>query len=111
MTAPRFAVLSLLAIALPAHGAEPTAELKVATPGGPPAVAVTGVEKAHLAALAAAKLTADEWPKVARLVVDEGDAGEVAKRQPLPARGQQRSASCGSSRCSRWCPGRSTACS
>ncbi|HEY1191325.1 MAG TPA: hypothetical protein VGE74_27065 [Gemmata sp.] len=64
-----------------AFGAEPKAELRSAKPGDPPAVVVTGIEKEHLAALAAAKLTAEEWPNVARLVVNEGTPEEVARRQ------------------------------
>lgn len=73
--------LSLLAFTAFASGAEPKVELKSAKPADPPAVVVTGIEKDQLAALAAAKLTAEEWPKVAKLVVDEGTPDEVAKRQ------------------------------
>ncbi len=75
--------LSLLALALPARAADPEAELHAAKPGDPLAVVIVGVEKAQLAALAGAKPTADEWLKVARLVVDEGTPAEVAKRQAV----------------------------
>ncbi|MFM8271144.1 MAG: hypothetical protein ACKODX_02315 [Gemmata sp.] len=85
MTAPRAsaAALSLLALALFSPGAEPQATLVSASPGDPPAVEVTGLARDHLAALAGAKLTADEWPRVARLVVAEGAADEVARRAPM----------------------------
>lgn len=79
----RPAALLLFALVCPASGAEPTAELKPAAPGAPPAVVVTGLDAAHLTALVAAKLTAAEWPKVARLVVDEGTPEEVAKKPPV----------------------------
>ncbi|AWM39980.1 hypothetical protein GobsT_16210 [Gemmata obscuriglobus] len=83
MTAPRVPLTALLLFAAlaPARGAEPNAELRPAKDGVPAAVVVTGIEKPHLTALAAAKLTADEWPRVARLVVDEGTPEEVTKKQ------------------------------
>ena len=83
MTRASVIALSLLALARLAPGAEPKVELVAAKPGDAPAVVVGGVEKAHLAALAAAKPTADEWAKVARLVVAEGTPDEVAKRPPV----------------------------
>ncbi|VTS02157.1 Uncharacterized protein OS=Singulisphaera acidiphila (strain ATCC BAA-1392 / DSM 18658 / VKM B-2454 / MOB10) GN=Sinac_5380 PE=4 SV=1 [Gemmata massiliana] len=75
--------LSLLTSALSAIGADPQAKLVSTKPGAPPTVEIVGIEKSSLAALAAAKLTADEWPKAARLVVDEGSADEVAKKPPV----------------------------
>ncbi|MDY3559870.1 hypothetical protein R5W23_001042 [Gemmata sp. JC673] len=85
MTAPRapLAALLLFVALSPARGAEPNAELRPARDGVPAAVVVTGIEKRHLTALAAAKLTADEWPRVARLVVDEGTPEEVAKKRGI----------------------------
>ena len=83
MTARRASViaLSLFAFAPFARGAEsPAVKLVAAKPGDPPAVEITGIDKTHLAALAKAKLTADEWPKVARFVVDDGTPDEVAKK-------------------------------
>ncbi|MBP3958224.1 hypothetical protein J8F10_23495 [Gemmata sp. G18] len=75
--------LALLTPTLFATGAEPQAKLVSAKPGAPPVVEIVGVEKAHLTTLADAKLTAAEWPQVARLVVDEGSADEVAKKPPV----------------------------
>lgn len=75
--------LSLLALSLHATGAEPQVKLVAAKPGDPLAVEIVGVDKAHLAALADAKLTAEEWPKVARMVVDEGTPAEAAKKPPM----------------------------
>ncbi len=86
MTALRASViaLSLLALALPARSAEPpTVKLVSAKPGAAPVVEITGIDKASLTALAEAKVTAAEWPKVARLVVDEGTPEEVAKKPPV----------------------------
>jgi hypothetical protein len=82
MTARRASVLalSLFAFATPARGAEPAVKLVAEKPGDPPVVEVTGIEPAHLAALAAAKLTAAEWARVARFVVDDGAAADVAQR-------------------------------
>src|SRR5262245_40818350 len=65
--------LSLLAFTLEAREATPpTAKLVSAKPGDPPAVELSGLDKRTLTAIAEAKLTADEWAKVARLVVDSG---------------------------------------
>src|SRR5262245_39095379 len=76
--------LSLFVFTLPATAAEPpTAKLVSAKPGEPPAIEITGIAKADLAAIAGAKLTADEWPKVARLVVDDGKPEAVAKKPPV----------------------------
>ena len=72
--------LSLFPFALPARSAEPAVKLVSAKPGDPPAVEITGIGKALLTALAGAKLTAAEWAKVARLVVDDGTPDEVAKK-------------------------------
>ena len=76
--------LSLFALALAATGAEPPAvKLVSAKSGEPPAVEITGIAKADLAAIASAKLDANEWPKVARLVVDDGKPEDVAKKPPM----------------------------
>ncbi len=85
MTALRASVaaLSLLALTLHATAAEPRAELRAAKPGDPPTVEIGGVDKAHLAAIVGAKLTAEEWPRVARMVVDEGTPTEAAKKPPM----------------------------
>lgn len=74
--------LSLFAFALPALAAGPAVKLVPAKPGDPPAVEVVGIDKTYLAAVAAAKPTATEWPKVARLVVD-GKPDEVANKPPV----------------------------
>lgn len=81
MTAPRALLAALLLFIAPlyAPGAEPKVELRPASDGAP-TVVVSGVEKSHLAVLVTAKLTASEWPRVARLVVDEGAPEEVAKK-------------------------------
>src|SRR5689334_4035754 len=86
MTALRASVIALLLVSLAplAAGAEPPAVRLVSPkPGEPPVVEVTGIAKEALADLAEAKLTADEWPKVARLVVDSGTPEEVAKKPPV----------------------------
>src|SRR5829696_3436142 len=76
--------LSLLAFALTATGAEPPAvKLVSAKPGDPPVIEITGIAKGDLTAVADAKLTPAEWPKVARLVVDNGKPEEVAKKPPV----------------------------
>jgi hypothetical protein len=76
-------VLLLFALTLPAPGAEPPGvKLVSAKPGEPPVVEITGLDKTHLAALAGAKLTAEEWGKVARLVVD-GTSEELTRRPPV----------------------------
>jgi hypothetical protein len=82
MTA-RASVVALLLFVLagPAAGADPPAVRLVSPkPGTPSVVEITGIDKARLTALADAKLTAAEWPKVARLVVDDGTPEEVAKK-------------------------------
>lgn len=72
------AALLSLALALSA-GADPTAKLSSAKPTDPPTIEVAGLAKADLDALAAAKLTAAEWPAVARVVVDDGTADAAKK--------------------------------
>jgi hypothetical protein len=74
--------LSLLTLVCPVS-AEPPAIRLVTPNNGERVVDVVGLKKADLDALAGAKLTADEWPKVARLVVDVGTPEEVAKKQPV----------------------------
>jgi hypothetical protein len=84
MNVARASVIALSLFALTAAGAEPPAvKLVSAKPGDPPAVEIVGVAKTDLAALAEAKLTAGEWPKVARLVVDDGKPEDVAKKPPV----------------------------
>jgi hypothetical protein len=86
MTALRASViaLSLFAFTCRVTAAEPPAvKLVSAKPGDPPAVEVTGIDKAHLAAISDAKLTAAGWPKVAKLVVDAGTPEEAAKKAPI----------------------------
>ncbi len=75
--------LSLFAVTINATAAEPQAKLVAAKPGDPPVLEITGVDKTHLAAIAGAKLTAEEWPKVARAVVDAGTPEEAAKKPPM----------------------------
>ena len=75
--------LSLFAFALPVRGAEPPVVKFVAKQGEPLAVQLTGIDKTYLTAITDAKLTAAEWPKVARLVVDTGTPEEVAKKPPV----------------------------
>jgi hypothetical protein len=75
--------LSLFAFTLEAREAKPTVKLVSAKPGDPPSVEITGIDKVTLTAIAEAKLTADEWAKVARLVVDAGTPEEVAKKPPI----------------------------
>jgi hypothetical protein len=85
MTALRASTLTLALFALtgPAHSADPPAvKLVSAKPGEPPIVEITGIDKAHLTALSDAKPSAEEWAKVARLVVD-GTPEELAKRPPV----------------------------
>ena len=72
-----FSAVSLaLALALPL----PAADIKL-TPAG--AVEVTGVPKAALAKLKAAKPDAGEWARLLRVVVAEGTADDIAARPPL----------------------------
>lgn len=54
----------------------PVPAVKLVTPkaGQPAVVEVTGLNKNLVATIAAAKLTAEEWEKVARLTVDDGTA-------------------------------------
>ncbi len=76
--------LLLFALALPVRGAEPpTVKLVSAKPGEPPAVEISGFDKTYFTAITEAKVTAAEWPKVARLVVDTGTPEEVAKKSPV----------------------------
>ncbi len=73
-------LLAFLASTLPATAAEPlTVKLGSATS----TVAVEGIDSHYLMAIAGAKLTASDWPKVARLVVDSGTPEEVAKKPPV----------------------------
>lgn len=84
MNVTRASVITLSLFVFTAVAAEPPAvKLVSARPGEPPAVVITGIPKADLDALAAAKLAAGEWPKVARLVVDDGTPDEVAKKPPV----------------------------
>jgi hypothetical protein len=71
---------ALLSLALASAGADPSARLVAAKPTDPPVIEVAGLAKADLAALAAAKLTAAEWPAVARVVVDDDKPEAVAKK-------------------------------
>jgi hypothetical protein len=68
--------LSLFAFAPAARAADPQVKLV----GNPPAVHVVGLDAAALAALAKAKLSAAEWAKAARFVVDGGTPAELAAR-------------------------------
>ncbi len=78
------AVTFLLTCAPLTIGAGPPAAKPVAAkPGEPPAVEIVGLAEADLAALAAAKLDAAEWPKVARLVVEGKSDEETAKKPPV----------------------------
>lgn len=72
------AALLSLALALSA-GADPSAKLISAKPTDPPVIEVAGLAKSSLDALDAAKLTAAEWPAVARVVVDDGTADAAKK--------------------------------
>jgi hypothetical protein len=85
MSVRRASVITLLFFALTrsAGGAEPAVKLVSPKPGAPAVVEITGIDKAALTALTGAKLTAAEWPKVARLVVDDGTPEEVAKKPPV----------------------------
>lgn len=85
MTSPHatVVVLSLLAFGFPLHAAEPAVKLIAPKPGAAAVVEITGIPKGQLAALAGAKLTAEEWPRVTRLVVDRGTLEEVAKKPPV----------------------------
>ena len=77
-------VLSLpLSLLLAADTRPPEAKLTPAKSGEPAAVEVTGLDKASLAALRDAKLTAAEWAGVCRVVVDGGKPEEVAARPPV----------------------------
>lgn len=62
-----------LTLTLPATDT-PSPEVKLVTPkpGEQAVVEVTGLDKELVAAVAAAKLTADEWETVCRLTVDDG---------------------------------------
>ena len=72
--------LALLALTPPARGAEPPGvRIAAAKPGDALVVEITGLDKPPLTALADAKLSAGEWGKVVRFVVD-GTPEEVAKR-------------------------------
>lgn len=85
MTAPRVLLAALFLFSTTGRGlaADPNAKFRPAKPGEPPVLVVTGIDPAHLAALVGAKPTAAEWPGVARLVVDQGTAEEVAKKQGI----------------------------
>lgn len=86
MTALRASViaLSLFAFTLEAREAKlPELKLVSTKSGNPPAVEITGIDKTAITAIADAKLTDEEWPKVARLVVDSGTPDEVAKKPPI----------------------------
>jgi hypothetical protein len=83
MTARAASLLALFALTLPASATEPPAVRLVSPKPGATVVEVTGLDAAALKALADAKLTAEEWPKVARLVVDSGTPEEVAKKPPV----------------------------
>ncbi len=81
MTALRAIALCLLALPADARGGDPPAvRLVGGKSGGAVAVEITGLDKTRLAALAAAKPSAEEWGKVARFVVDGGTAEELANR-------------------------------
>lgn len=73
------AALLALALAAPA-GADPSAKLVSTKPTEPAVIEVAGLAKADLDALAEAKLTAAEWPAVARVVVDDGKSPDVTKK-------------------------------
>lgn len=75
-------VLSLAFIS-PIRAGTPTVKLVSAKLNEPPSVEITGIDKTYLTAIVDAKLTAAEWPKVARLVVDEGTPEAVAKKPPI----------------------------
>jgi len=84
MTVRCASVLVLLVLIFPLRAADPpTVKLVSAKPNESPSVEITGIDKTYLAAVADAKLTAAEWPKVARLVVDEGTPEAVAKKPPV----------------------------
>jgi hypothetical protein len=83
MIARAASLLALFALALPAGAAEPPAVRLASPKPGTTVVEVTGIHKDTLKALADAKLTAEEWPKVARLVVDEATLAEAYKKPPI----------------------------
>lgn len=68
--------LSLFALAPPTRAAEPQVKLV----GNPPVVHVVGLSDTTLTALTKAKLSAAEWAKAARFVVDGGTPAELAAR-------------------------------
>ncbi|QJW97964.1 hypothetical protein [Frigoriglobus tundricola] len=74
--------LVLFALTPPVRAAEPPAVKLVSAPGEPPVVEIGGLDRATLTTLRDAKLTAEEWSKVARFVVDDGTPG-VAKKPPV----------------------------
>ncbi|MCI0702075.1 MAG: hypothetical protein L0241_13410 [Planctomycetia bacterium] len=80
MTVLRASVILLSLFTSSALGAEPAVKLVSPKAGDPPVVEITGIDKSHLKALAGAKLTPEEWAKVARFVVDSGSPEEIASR-------------------------------
>lgn len=81
MIARAASLLALFAIALPAAAAEPPSAKLVSPKSG--TTVVEGIDKTYLTAIADAKLSASDWPKVVRLVVDSGAEEEVAKKPPV----------------------------
>src|SRR5262249_19542469 len=59
------------------------AKLISAKPDTSPTLEISGIDKKTLTAIANAKLTADEWAKVARLVIDTDKLEETAKKPPI----------------------------
>ncbi|MCS6864898.1 MAG: hypothetical protein RMJ56_05900 [Gemmataceae bacterium] len=78
-----FIGLALFALPLAAMAAEPAVQLVVAAGTEPLAVVITGIDPDVLKATAEARLTRDEWPKVARVVVDPGTDTEAAQKLPV----------------------------
>jgi hypothetical protein len=81
MIARAASLLALFALALHAGAADPPAVKLVSPQTG--TTVVEGIDKPTLQAIAGAKLSAGDWPKVARLVVDSGTPEEVAKKPPV----------------------------
>ena len=71
--------LVLFAFISPVRGAEPPTIKLLSAPGESLVVEIGGLDETTLTAFRDAKLTAAEWAKVARLVVDDGTL-DVAKR-------------------------------
>ena len=65
---------------------QPEVKLVTPKPGEPAVVEVTGLQKELVAAVAAAKLTADDWETVCRLTVDDGKPA-IAKVASRTVRG------------------------